>query len=563
MGSVAHGDEVITTYSMHVSSKYLELTRKKLELTRLPRELELPEERMWEHGTPKRVLEPLLDFWLETYDWRAAESRFNSLLPQFRTTIRTTSPSGTQSLRMHFVHKRSTRPGAIPLLLAHTWPSSFIEVQRIINALTEPQYVPDMGGAIPQAFHVVAPSIPGFGFSDASMQEGFGLEGTAEVFWELMGRLGYSEFVAHGMGWGFSICRVLAIRYPKSCLAVHTVNPAFKAPTCRRSPLQYFKWRIAELTQAKVPLLSFGYVGSDVEPQSGQRREDLGKQNEMGSSQPLGPALHRLYSLRPQTLAFSLCDSPVGLLAALLDVIHTRDVAPRPFSGRPRSPFLSPVELEMQQSDEEQVEVGQVPSGLMPQSPNYTAREEESDGKRYTWSPTEVLNFTMLQWLPGPEAALRWLRRAYMDTMAPWYSNYVPTPLGVSTFLPHNSNSSAPLMWGTSFWDMSWVKRHNGRSAMLPGFETPDTLVLDLRECFSSMVEKGRIIFKVPEGYVCYSWEKTNVEAVRGCKRHSGNMASGGGTAAQEAGISWSRRYRSYRGGAEQSRAEAVGGFVE
>ena len=138
---------------------------------------------------------------LETYDWRAAESRFNSLLPQFRTTIRTTSPTGTQSLRVHFVHKRSTRPGAIPLLLAHTWPSSFIEVQRIINALTEPPYVPDMGGAVPQAFHVVAPSIPGFGFSDASMQEGFGLEGTAEVFWELMGRLGYSEFVAHGTGW--------------------------------------------------------------------------------------------------------------------------------------------------------------------------------------------------------------------------------------------------------------------------------------------------------------------------------------------------------------------------
>jgi len=82
-----HDDEAITTYSMHVSAKYLELTKKKLELTRLPRELELPNERRWGQGTPKSVLEPLLDFWLEGYDWRAAESRFNSTLPQYRTTI--------------------------------------------------------------------------------------------------------------------------------------------------------------------------------------------------------------------------------------------------------------------------------------------------------------------------------------------------------------------------------------------------------------------------------------------------------------------------------------------
>jgi hypothetical protein len=128
-------------------------------------------------------------------------------------------------------------------------------------------------------------------------------------------------------------------------------------------------------------------------------------QSEMHNSQLSGLALHRLYSLRPQTLAFSLCDSPVGLLAALLDVIHTRDIAPRPFSARPRSPFLSPIELEMQQSDEEQVEPGEVPSASMLQSQDCTTGgKEEGGGKSYTWSPTEVLNFTMLQWLPGPEA---------------------------------------------------------------------------------------------------------------------------------------------------------------
>ncbi|KAI4672112.1 uncharacterized protein J4E78_000612 [Alternaria triticimaculans] len=190
---------------MHVSAKYLELTKKKLELTRLPRELELPDERIWEQGTPKSVLEPLLDFWLEGYDWRAAESRFNSTLPQYRTTITipsaVTSTDSTQSLRIHFVHKRSKHPNAIPLLLCHTWPSSFIEVQRVIDGLTDPHSLAGHANSAQQAFHVVAPSIPGFGFSDASMEEGFGLHGTADVFQRLMGRLGYTQFVAHGTGW--------------------------------------------------------------------------------------------------------------------------------------------------------------------------------------------------------------------------------------------------------------------------------------------------------------------------------------------------------------------------
>ncbi|KAI4961370.1 hypothetical protein J4E86_000398 [Alternaria arbusti] len=203
--SAPHDDEAITTYSMHVSAKYLELTKKKLELTRLPRELELPDERIWEQGTPKSVLEPLLDFWLEGYDWRAAESRFNSTLPQYRTTITipstVTSTDSTQSLRIHFVHKRSKHPNAIPLLLCHTWPSSFIEVQRVIDGLTDPHSLPGHANSAQQAFHVVAPSIPGFGFSDASMEEGFGLHGTADVFQRLMGRLGYTQFVAHGTGW--------------------------------------------------------------------------------------------------------------------------------------------------------------------------------------------------------------------------------------------------------------------------------------------------------------------------------------------------------------------------
>ena len=87
-----------------------------------------------------------------------------------------------------------------------------------------------------------------------------------------------------------------------------------------------------------------------------------------------------------------------------------------------------------------------------------------------------------------------------MDTLVPSYSGYMPTPLGVSTFLAHNSKSAAPLVWGSSSWDLCWVRRHSGRPAMLPGFEAPDTLVVDLRECFGGMMESGGIVFKAPEG---------------------------------------------------------------
>ena len=100
------------------------------------------------------------------------------------------------------MHKRSKHANAIPLLICHSWPSSFIEVQRVIDSLTDPAALPSFGIGAQQAFHVVAPSIPGFGFSDASSEVGFGLEGTAGVFDGLMARLGYGGgYVAHGTGW--------------------------------------------------------------------------------------------------------------------------------------------------------------------------------------------------------------------------------------------------------------------------------------------------------------------------------------------------------------------------
>ncbi|KZM28679.1 hypothetical protein ST47_g174 [Ascochyta rabiei] len=241
--------DAIVPYSMHVSSRYLALTKQKLELTRLPRENEtLGPAEQWALGTPKSVLEPLLDHWLETYDWRAEEDAFNSTLPQFRTRV-SLSPGargGDQKpARTHFVHKRSAHASAVPLLYCHSWPGSFVEVQRIIDQLASPE------GEGELAFHVVCPSIPGFGFSDASEDPQFGVHGAAEVFAGLMRRLGYERWVVCGSGWGFEICRALAIREPKRCLAVHTCNPQFNAPTVKDQPLLWVKWHLARLTKAK------------------------------------------------------------------------------------------------------------------------------------------------------------------------------------------------------------------------------------------------------------------------------------------------------------------------
>jgi pimeloyl-ACP methyl ester carboxylesterase len=175
------------------------LTKQKLELTRLPRETETASKKeQWVLGTPKSALEPLLDHWLESYDWRAEEDVFNSTLPQFRTLI--PLPPGRyggdqKPIRTHFVHKRSTHTNAVPLLFCHSWPGSFVEVQRVIDALADSQ---DEGEL---AFHVVCPSIPGFGFSDASEDPDFGVHGAAEVFAGLMKRLGYETWVMCGSGW--------------------------------------------------------------------------------------------------------------------------------------------------------------------------------------------------------------------------------------------------------------------------------------------------------------------------------------------------------------------------
>jgi hypothetical protein len=177
------------------------------------------------------------------------------------------------------------------------------------------------------------------------------------------------------------------MNHGERCLAVHTCNPGFAEPTVKKSKRAWMKYRIAKMTRGRWPGLSFGYMPDELKKE---------KQEVQNSNRPLGPTLHELYSLRPQTLSYSLCDSPVGLLAALLDVVHTRVPSGSPLTSRSRSPFLSPVELEMQESNHVHSDERD-----LDQTHRMSTIQEEMEAKSYTWTPTEILNWTMMQWLPG------------------------------------------------------------------------------------------------------------------------------------------------------------------
>lgn len=177
---------------MHVSQRYLDLTKQKLELTRLPREPRFLQG-VIDVGVEKSELEPLIDHWLERYDWRREETTLNDALPQFRIAV--------NGARLHFVHKRSSAQRVTPLLFVHGWPESFVAVAKLIDALCDPIMTPPRGDEQAMAFDIVAPSVPGFGFSDALPEEGNNLLTTADLFDGLMKALGYTSYMAHGSGW--------------------------------------------------------------------------------------------------------------------------------------------------------------------------------------------------------------------------------------------------------------------------------------------------------------------------------------------------------------------------
>ncbi|MCE8022013.1 alpha/beta fold hydrolase [Halomonas sp. MCCC 1A11036] len=294
-------DRDVQVFEARATDADLDDLRARLAAARLPETETVyraaPDPRRWDQGVPLADLVDLVNYWRTEYDWRSFEARLDRI-GQFRTTI--------DGLGIHFLHRRSARADATPLILTHGWPGSIVEFIDIVDELTEPKE-PDT-----PAFHVVVPSLPGFGYSDKPTTTGWGAGKIAAAWVELMERLGYDKFVAHGGDWGGVITTVLGGRFPSQLLGIHST-----------------------LAQAPPGLVMEGLTADERKWAEDTRDFWLYR-----------AAYAKQQATRPQTIGYSLVDSPVGLLAWILDKFaEWTDTDDSPFETISRDRILDDVTL--------------------------------------------------------------------------------------------------------------------------------------------------------------------------------------------------------------------------
>jgi pimeloyl-ACP methyl ester carboxylesterase len=223
----------------------------------------------WTQGVPLDYARELCDYWAREYDWRRCEAELNAL-PQFRTGL---DGGGDDTVEVHLIHARSPHAGALPLLLTHGWPGSVVEFLGVIEALTNPPDPRD-------AFHVVVPSLPGYGFSGKPTVPGWGIERIATAWAQLMDRLGYDRYGAQGGDWGSMITSALGTGAPENVVGIHLTMPIAAAPP---------EGEGAPLTASEEAGLA--------------ARKTF---------QKVGTGYSSEQSTRPQTLGYGLVDSPSG-----------------------------------------------------------------------------------------------------------------------------------------------------------------------------------------------------------------------------------------------------------
>ncbi|KAJ5373041.1 hypothetical protein N7517_005047 [Penicillium concentricum] len=274
-------------YKISVPDEGLQDLQQRLALSKFATQLESSEQDPWDFGTPVKEVQRLIEYWKDGFDWRKAEAKLNEL-PQYQTQIEV---DGFGTLDIHYIHQINTNKNAIPLLFSHGWPGSFIEVTKLLPMLK--------GGDDSPAFHVVAPSLPNFGFSSGVTRRGFCLAQYAEVLHKLMIKLGYDQYVTQGGDWGFWITRTIGLLYPEHCQASHINMVLALPPKFTDNP-----W--AALQHALMPY-------NDRE-KTGLERSEWFKREGFGYNQ--------LQSTKPQTIGAALEDSPVALLAWIYEKLH-------------------------------------------------------------------------------------------------------------------------------------------------------------------------------------------------------------------------------------------------
>ncbi|KAK9833283.1 hypothetical protein WJX81_002954 [Elliptochloris bilobata] len=280
-------------FTIDIPEAALQDLRERLLKSRLPEPLE---DVGWSYGTEYEYLKELAHYWATSFDWRKQEAYLNSF-PQFKLLV--------NGIDLHFVHLRSAEPNAIPLILSHGWPGTFFEFHKMFEALAAPK--PTVDGSKPQAFHVVAPSLPGYGFSSAPRRPGFGVGKIAETFDALMSALGYQTYVAQGGDWGSAITSTLARKYPERCRAIH-INLVFAGP-CWSNPLH-----LLQMANMLPGLRRFPVFLS---------RDEMKAVDDGAHFQEHETGYSKIQGTKPQTLGYALNDSPAGLLAWIVEKFHT------------------------------------------------------------------------------------------------------------------------------------------------------------------------------------------------------------------------------------------------
>ena len=263
----------IEPFQVNVSQEILDDLYERLERTRWPDEVY---QAGWRYGADLSYMKELADYWRTTFDWRAQEQRINSFA-NYQAVI--------GDLRIHFIHERGKGPNPIPLLMTHGWPSSFVEMLEIIPLLTDPAR---HGGNASDSFDVIVPSVPGYGFSERPLQAGMTRWRVAEIWAKLMDGLGYQRYGLQANDIGAVISGWLSLDHPEHVIGLQTMMPTFPPPSFGEGQ----------------PLMTDAEKAFQVLVNTWDREEG---------------GYDAIQATRPQTLAYGLNDSPVGLMAWIVE----------------------------------------------------------------------------------------------------------------------------------------------------------------------------------------------------------------------------------------------------
>ncbi|KAK4159375.1 putative epoxide hydrolase [Cladorrhinum sp. PSN259] len=406
-------DEEVKPYKIHIPSKHLELTRQKLELTRLPHEGAEPQ------------IEPLIDYWLESYSFRDTETKLNTNIPQFRTSLPVSSSSSAssssspESIRIHFIHSPSSSPSggpsATPLLLLPPFPLTNLSLYPHITS-----------SSLTSEFNTVIPAYPGTGFSDSLPSSSTSvLESTAHLFNTLMTqRLGYKTYLVSVTSPN-SVDNILAQHlvsfYPESCVGANLINPALEKPKLAKDPWEWSKYLVARFFRGGLA----GYSEEDFEQQQQQSVRQKGGDEEKGGD---GVELQE-----PDTISYALCDSPVGTLAAVVKGLKSKNIG-------------------------------------------------EAQGKKF--SEEELVTLTNLAWLPGPEGAVRFAVAVGQEKKlsTPTKEKKNKRRVSVTVFTGGAGKKYCPPAWANTEYTLANTQRVKGSSpGLLLAFERPEVILEGVR----------------------------------------------------------------------------------